>query len=302
MSDIASVYKSTLDEIRSFWEFMPDKPDEDPEGILRTLWLTASGKPTAPQNVKNIPLPELDANSLKLLHEFIEKKRRGTPLAHICQRSYFLGLEYITGPEALIPRKETEILGNEVLKKLKQLSNNRKNIRVIDVCTGSGNLALSYAFYNPDIHVYCSDLSEQAISLAKINSIHLGVQNRVDFFVGDLFTPFRNDLFLNKCDLISCNPPYISSSKVSKMHKEISNHEPELAFNGGVFGISILSRLLKESVEFLKPESWLCFEVGVGQGPGILKIIQKQKSFSKIETFEDSAGIIRAIFIKTDSI
>ena len=294
-----TMYNDFLNEIETFWEFLPDKPEEDPEGILKTLWLTAAGTPTSIQKAKTKLLPELNDEKILVLKQLIDTKRSGIPLAHISKRATFLELDFITGPEALIPRVETEILGKNVLAKLRMLTDDRGPLKVIDVCTGCGNLALSYAHYTPNATVYGADLSENAVSLAQKNATQLGLANRVTFQSGDLFAPFSDGSFLGSCDLVSCNPPYISTAKVSKMHKEISSFEPELAFNGGVFGISVLSRMIKEGPEFLKPGSWLCFELGLGQGPAIVAKLKKDSRFSTVESYTDCAENIRAILAQT---
>jgi release factor glutamine methyltransferase len=300
MTNLEPFYDSILDQIRSFWKFCPDKPEETPESILRSLWLTASGVPTSIRKAQNTTLPLLEQESLAKLLSYIEKKKEGIPSAYICERAHFLGLEFLTGPQALIPRIETEILGNAVLEKLHLLHKTRLDLQIMDVCTGCGNLALSYAFHFPDSKVFCSDLSEEAIELAKRNGVHFNLQN-VEYFTGDLFAPFHNEKFLGKCDLISCNPPYISTAKVAKMDNEISEHEPKLAFDGGAFGISILSRVISEGPKFLKPNSWLCFETGFGQGPSLVTKLKKNDSFKNVEHYCDDKGNIRAICAQTSS-
>ena len=96
-------------------------------------------------------------------------------------------------------------------------------------------------------------------------------------------------------NLLTCNPPYISSGKVSKMDREISAHEPREAFDGGVFGVAILNRFLKEAPRFLVSGGAVCFEVGLGQGPGILGKLEKQGVYTDLQTGEDDEGNIRAI-------
>jgi release factor glutamine methyltransferase len=184
------------------------------------------------------------------------------------------------------------------LEKLNKLQAQRGALTIIDVCTGSGNLALSYAYYIAGSTVFCSDISSDAIELARRNGQLLSLDN-VHYFVGDLFTPFRLEKIIKNCDLVSCNPPYISTSKITKMHREISHYEPELAFDGGLFGISILSKVIKEGPDFLKPDSWLCFEVGKGQGSAIATKLGKSQVFKDIDTFSDNSGNIRAICAQT---
>jgi release factor glutamine methyltransferase len=313
-SETSAVFADRLSEIRSFWTPLPDKPEETPEGMLRALWFTAAGSPTSIQKAAQdagsekagpatdaaaavADLPTLDAEALGRLSALIDRKRSGTPLAHLTGRQGFLGLELLAGPGALIPRRETEIVGKAALAKIKALARERGELLVLDVCTGSGNLALAYAFHEPKAKVFGADLSEDAVALARLNAAHVGLD--VEFRAGDLVAPYDNDGFLGKVDFLSCNPPYISSAKVPQMHNEISGFEPELAFNGGVFGVSVLTKLLRNAPRFLKPGSWLGFEVGLGQGPALAKQLAKNPAFAEVETYADGNGEVRAILARS---
>ena len=97
---------------------------------------------------------------------------------------------------------------------------------------------------------------------------------------------------------MSCNPPYISSGKVKQMHPEIAQFEPEAAFNGGVYGVSILMKLIKEAPRFLRPGGWLGFEIGSGQGDVMARQLAKHPAYSAVETCKDPAGEIRALFAR----
>jgi release factor glutamine methyltransferase len=166
------------------------------------------------------------------------------------------------------------------------------------LCTGSGNLALAYAHHEPAARVHGADISGDAIGLARRNAVHTALDECVSFYQGDMFAPFEN-CDIRKWDVVSCNPPYISTDKVSKMHHEISSFEPEAAFNGGHFGLSIVSTLMRNAPRFLKPSSWLGFEVGLGQGEFLIKQLQKNDAFCEIEAHRDAAGNIRAILARS---
>ena len=244
-------------------------------------------------------LPSLDAGAASRLRELLARRKAGVPLAHLTQRQTFLGLEFLAGPDALIPRKETEILGRAALAKLGCLAQARGALKVVDLCTGSGNLALAYAWYEPRARVYASDICPSAVELSQRNLQYLDLAGRVELRQGDLLEPFDHAEFLGQCDFLSCNPPYISASKVKQMHPEIANFEPEAAFNGGVYGVSILMKLLKGAPRLLKPDSWLGFEVGFGQGTSMVRQLQKNPAFAAVETYADELGEIRAIFARS---
>lgn len=291
-------YANYLTKIRRFWQPLPDKPEETPHSLLSALWHLAAGTRYSAEQALQVALPPLDFQAQQRLRELIELKRSGVPLAHLTERQHFLGLELSVGPGALIPRKETEILGRAVLAKLRVLIAEGRQLRVLDVCTGSGNLALAYAVHEPSTEVYGSDIAIDAIELARFNAALLCLQKRTRFFQGDMFAPFEHG-DVKRWDLISCNPPYVSSSKVAQMHREITRHEPGQAFDGGHYGVSCMTRLIGHAPRFLKPASWLAFEVGLGQGRPLVQQLLRNPAFCQVEEHTDDAGNIRAILAKT---
>jgi release factor glutamine methyltransferase len=298
MAQASSTYNDLLREVRTFWAPLPDKPEETPEGLLCALWSAACGSPVSIHRASSTCLVDLNEETLGRLRQLIERKRAGVPLAHLTERQAFLGLELLAGPEALIPRRETEILGRAALAKIGCLAEERGALTVLDVCTGSGNLAAAYAWYERRARVYASDLSPEAVDLARRNCQFLGLAGRIDVRLGDLLEPFEQAPFLGGCDFLSCNPPYISAAKVKEMHPEISLHEPEAAFNGGVYGVSIVMKFLRNAPRFLKPGGWLGLEVGHGQGAGFARQLERNPAFSAVETHSDGAGEIRAILAR----
>lgn len=295
----APTFSRLLAEVESFWRPLPDKPEESAEGVLCALWRTACGSPVSVDRAHRSSLPQLDGAALGRLRELIARKRGGVPLAHLTGRQSFMGLELLAGPAALIPRKETEILCRAALRRIRWMAERQGEASVLDVCTGSGNLALAYAYYEPRARVFASDLCHDAVALAHENARHTGLAPRVEFRVGDLLEPFESPEFLGSCDFLSCNPPYISSAKVKAMHPEISRFEPDAAFNGGVYGVSILTRLVRQAPRFLKPGGWLGLEVGRGQGPVLARQLSKNPDLSLVERFTDEAGEVRAILART---
>ncbi len=166
---------------------------------------------------------------------------------------------------------------------------------MIDVCTGSGNLALALAHHAPRARVWAADLSESAVILAERNAKNLSLDDRVTFRRGDLLAPFDTPEFHGKVDLLVCNPPYISSGKVDVMADEIIGHEPRLAFDGGPLGIRILQRLIAEAPRFLKANGVLAFEIGLGQARGIRKRLEQHGGYGNIGEITDRGGQTRAL-------
>lgn len=298
--DGMSEFKRLVIELSFGLTFLPDKPEETAESTARALWLAATGKLRSAELAVDESLPGLDGESRQRLKILVAQRLSGTPLAHLTQRQSFMGVELLAGPDALIPRKETEILGCAALSKLHELVKHRGKIRVIDVCTGSGNLAVALAAYESQCEVYGIDLSSDAIRLAERNASFHQLSPRVSFRQGDLLTPVATNEFWGSCDFMVCNPPYVSSAKVDELPFETGTHEPRLAFDGGSFGVSIINRLIREAPKFLKPDSWLCFEVGLGQGPYFVRNLRKMSDYRDVETFADSHGIIRAIAAMTN--
>lgn len=290
-----SEFDELVQQLISTVTFLPDKPEETAESTAKALWLAAMEQPCSVALAQIRQLPGLDLRGRERLQGLLVRRLSGIPLAHLTERQSFMGVELLAGPEALIPRKETEIVGRAALAKLHELTTSHGKVRVVDVCTGSGNLAVSLAVHEPLCEVWGADLSADAVKLAERNAVLHQLSSRVFFRQGDLLEPIRSDAFFGSVDLMVCNPPYISSGKVDNLPTETGSHEPRLAFDGGNFGVTIISRLLKEASQFLKPDSWLYFEVGLGQGPYFVRSIGKMVEYRTVETFADVEGNIRAI-------
>ena len=294
------IYRELLEYISHKLNVLPDKPEENPENTLHALWLYSCGINANQQTNSSLPLPELDEKSLAILQKLIQRRIKGTPLAHLTGVEKFMNIEFKIDSRALIPRKETELLGYAALERINEIARNKSVVDTIDVCTGMGNLALAFAYHQPKTKVWASDLSEDAILLAKQNAQKLGLEEKVIFFTGDLLEPLSRENLSDSIDVLTCNPPYISSAKVEKMPDEISKHEPKMAFDGGSIGLQIIFRLINEAPAFLRNNGWLCFEVGSGQGEGLLKFVKRNEAFSRIETVKTEAGDIRVILAQVD--
>jgi release factor glutamine methyltransferase len=288
-----------LEQLRASLQSQPDKPEETPESTLRALHFAAAGVPLSVRGALKTPLPALDSPAKVKLAALVKRRVAGIPLAHITKRQQFMGIEMLAGPEALIPRAETELLGYETLAAIRSLAPQRGPLTIVDVCTGSGNVVLGAMVHEPAHKGYGSDISHEAIELARKNAEHLGLDERVEFRHGDLLGPFRSEELLGKVDVMSCNPPYISSKKVKALHQEISGHEPIAAFDGGPFGVTIIARLIREAIDFLKSDSFLCLEVGEGQGPFVESLFHKSKMYRHVRPFTDDARRVRGFTART---
>jgi len=289
-----SLFGELLECLSSDLVLLPDKPEETPETTLKVLWMQAAGESLSVESAKKRDLPELNEFQAEKLRASVQQRLRGMPLAYISGRQSFMGMDLMASPEALIPRKETELLAGCAIDILQGLDDGKK-LSVIDVCTGAGNVALAIAKALENANVFASDLSVEAIALAEKNREMHALSDRVGLYTGDLLEPFRKLDLEDGVDMITCNPPYISSAKVPAMASEISEHEPEMAFNGGVFGINLMRKLIAEAPEFIGSGGYLLFEVGLGQGLAMQKQVSKLREYDEVKTVADAEENVRVI-------
>lgn len=200
----------------------------------------------------------------------------------------FLGLELLVQRGVLIPRLETELLAQEALRVLPQ-----DPVTVVDVCCGSGNIACAIAALRPQSKVYAADLTAPCVELAQKNVQKLGLQGRLEVRQGDLFAPLGGLGLEGQVDLITCNPPYISTGRLQKERAELLHGEPREAFDGGHYGLSIHQRVIKESVPLLKVGGRLMFEFGLGQEHQMSALFSRAKSFSALSFVSNTSGAPR---------
>ena len=278
---------------------MPDKPEDTTASALRALWHLAAGDRLSADAALERALPALDASGIARFGALVQQRMSGTPLAHLTERQRFMGVEMVAGPGALIPRRETELVARAAVDLARRIADERGSVRVMDVCTGSANVAAAVAVAEPRTIVFAADLSEEAVALARLNVVHVGVADRVSLRAGDLLAPFDDADHVGTIDLLTCNPPYISSGRVEEMPTEISRHEPRLAFDGGPLGVRILQRLIREAPRMLRAGGWLAFEVGLGQGPSVAQRMRGSGVYASVETLADEHGQVRVLVAQT---
>jgi release factor glutamine methyltransferase len=163
-------YSAAVALLADGWQPLEDKPEETLEGTVRALWLAAAGEPRPVRDVAGVSLPALDQAGWSRLEALIARRRDGEPLAYLTGRQRFAGVELLAAPGALIPRVETELLANTAIEKLRTMPSAGGPRRALDLCTGSGNVALAVAHHVPDAQVEGCDLSEEAVALARKNA------------------------------------------------------------------------------------------------------------------------------------
>lgn len=215
----------------------------------------------------------------------VERRRSGWPVAYLTGRQEFWSLPLRVTPAVLIPRPETEMLVERVIA----LSRGGPET-VLDVGTGSGNVALALARELPAARIYAADISRRALDVARRNAGSLGGDGIV-FVRSNLLSAFRGSGL--RFDFIVSNPPYVSAADWSRLPEEIRAHEPRRALLGGETGLDVIRRLVARSRAFLRPGAYLVFEIGDGQHREVLSLFGR--GWTEVETGWDLAGKPRVI-------
>ncbi len=215
--------------------------------------------------------------------KLIERRAAHEPCQYITGICEFMGLPFMVNENVLIPRQDTEVMVEKALRLTPG------NADVLDMCTGSGCIAISMQRHRPDIKPVAVDISEAALELAMENARKH--RCRIGFKKSDLF----GDLDRNaKFDVIISNPPYVSDQEYDGLMPEIKVHEPELALKAGPDGLDIYKRLIKDAGFFIKPEGVLLLEIGSGQAKAVTSML-KESGFENIEVIKDYAGLDRVV-------
>ncbi|WP_454857675.1 N5-glutamine methyltransferase family protein [Rhizobium binxianense] len=215
----------------------------------------------------------------------------------------FMDVDILAPEDVLKPRAETELLGRRAVDYLRQIGEDRP-LRVVDMCCGSGNLAVAIAIHVPDCLIWAADLTDAAVGAARRNVERHGLSDRIEVRQGDLFAALDGDGLEGTLDLVVCNPPYISASRLDGPSAHLLREEPREAFDGGPFGLSIHQRLIREAVAFLKPGGFLMCEFGEGQDRQVASLIGRSKGYHPPENVLDPNGIPRVAVarrLKTDA-
>lgn len=232
-----------------------------------------------------VPCAELSDEVFKRYAGFIERRRQSVPVDYILGRAEFMSLPFNVDDRVLIPRKETEILVERALKFLVS------GQRLLDIGTGSGNIAVSAAYYS-GCAVCASDVSGRALDSARGNASLNGVSGLIEFFEGDMFEPFK-EIGLKDFDMIISNPPYISTGDMENLQDETARYEPRLALWGGEDGFSFYKRIVNEAPAFLREKGILLLETGYDQASAVGGMLGANGFSAKI--IKDYSGIERVV-------
>lgn len=230
-------------------------------------------------------LSKKDENKfLKCIEEVIS----GKPIQYITKVQEFMNLKFYVDENVLIPQPDTEILVEEAIKKINEIKNG-KTIKVLDLCTGSGVIAISIKKYvNENVEVFATDISETAIKIAKKNAKKNDV--KVNFILSDMFKNIKERDF----DIIVSNPPYIESKIIPTLSKEVQN-EPHIALDGGEDGLKFYKIIAKNANEFLKETGQVLLEIGYNQRDSVKKVFEDTKKYFCISCIRDLSNNDRVL-------
>ena len=231
------------------------------------------------------PKKKLSNKVFSCFKKLISQRSKGTPIAYLVEKKEFWKYEFKITENVLIPRPDTELIIEEALK----VSKNKLKLKVLDIGVGSGCIILSILKERKDFYGVGIDISQKSIGLSKLNSINLGVQNRVKFIKTDI-----DNFNHGKYDLIISNPPYIKKLDLKYLEKDIIKFEPKLALDGGLDGISEISSVINKSSELIKKNGKFLLEIASDQ-KRVVKRLLKNKGFYINKILKDYGNNDRCI-------
>lgn len=229
------------------------------------------------------PMPDADYEKYMLA---AARRSRHEPLQYITGKAYFMGYEFQVDENVLIPRMDTEVLVLEAEKVLKACFPEKEQIRILDMCTGSGCILISMSLRNERIRGIGADISEGALGVARQNAAHLQCDS-VEFLYSDLFENVAGTF-----DMIVSNPPYIKTEVIKGLMEEVKSFEPFGALDGLEDGLHFYRIITKEAVKHLNKGGFLCFEIGYDQAEVVVAVME-ENGFKNCRVVKDLAGLDR---------
>ena len=229
----------------------------------------------------------LEGAELAKLRDLVKRRRSHEPMAYLLGAREFYGLRFRVDARVLVPRPDTETLVDVALARTRHLS---MSMRLLDLCTGSGCVAIAIARQRPTAQVFATDLSADAIAVARDNAHRLGA-HRIAFLQGDLFAPLQADM---RFDIVTANPPYIASSEIPTLQPDIREFEPKLALDGGADGLDIVRRIVGGAAGALAKGGVLAMEIGAGQALATAELLGAA-GFEDVRADRDLGRIERVV-------
>jgi release factor glutamine methyltransferase len=224
--------------------------------------------------------------------ELVRRRAEGAPVAYLVGHREFYSLDFLVTPDVLIPRPETELIVLTALETIKARGAQPSGIRVADVGTGSGVIAITIARQSPQARVTALDVSPAALGIARQNADRLGVSDRVELVESDLLAALPREA---RFDVIASNPPYVSTAEFAELARDVKAYEPELALLAGPTGTSVIERLVPQAAEQLSPGGSLLLEISPMLQQSVEALLQADGRFESIKAHKDSSGLVRVL-------
>jgi release factor glutamine methyltransferase len=237
---------------------------------------------------------EVNPKEQAMIESLMRRRIRGEPLQYIVRHQEFWSIDLNVDPRVLIPRPETELLIEQALLILSEAPS-QSPLHILEIGTGSGAIAISLARELKNVFIVATDVSDEALTLAKENARGAGLHERIAFVQGDLFGPFRRAGEKGGVDMVLSNPPYVVRSEIGSLAREVKDHEPRAALDGGEDGLDFYRRIVEQAPVYLNDPGWLLLEMGQGQGARVSELIRQRGAFGTPELVRDLAGIERVL-------
>jgi release factor glutamine methyltransferase len=234
----------------------------------------------------------LDEAHRTRFEDAINRRARREPLQYITGEQEFWGLDFSVTPDVLIPRPETELVVEAALKIIQTAG---RQVTIVDLCVGSGCIAVSLAKETNAARIFATDKSNRALAVARENARKHDVSDHIRFLEGDLFGPLAELDLHGMVDIIVSNPPYVRSGELPALQPEVRDFEPELALIAGPEGTEIQQRIISTAPEFLQKYGALIMEMGQGQSHALMTMVNDAGRYDMPEIIKDLAGIERVI-------
>ncbi len=238
----------------------------------------------------------VDKPRLEKLRDLVKRAGQHEPVAYLVGKTEFYSLEMVVCSDCLIPRPETELLVQRAIEFLRSRPGPN---RVLDLCTGSGCVAVALAVNVKEASILATDVCDKALAAAARNVERHGVQERVKLLSGDLFDPIVPQMDEGPFDLIVCNPPYVTAAEYGQLDKNVKDYEPQRALLAGNDGLDVLRRVIQQADPFLKSDGALMLEIGYQQAAAVMDLIRQATKFQDPVVHRDFQGHERVVVART---
>lgn len=294
MSDITTSTQWTIQRLLEWTTefFSKSESSSSPRLEAETLLSEALGCQRIELYTRFAEVPEAD--KLTEYRAWVKRRGAGEPVAYLVGHREFYSLKFSVNSDVLIPRPETEHVVVSALEAVKQLEANP--VRIVDVGTGSGCIAVTLATRLSDCKIAATDVSQAALNVAKSNAQSHSVEDRVRLFQGDLLAALPSGS--DPVHIIVSNPPYIGESEINTVDGQVKDHEPAIALFSGEFGTDIIARLIADAPEYLLPGGFLIFETSPIVMDKCVELVEANPAFASAEIVKDFSGLERVVVAK----